>query len=74
MHKDSRVIIRLRTEVDKLLFVRREGEHYCCLGRVDAVAGDYDAHPIAIKLHLRDYEALAKTSGYFQEILRHVRK
>ncbi len=52
-----------------LLFVRLEGENYCCLGRVRWVAADVLCSPVKLKWELTDFDAFSETP-HFQKILR----
>jgi hypothetical protein len=52
-----------------LLFVRLEGENYCCLGRVRWVAVDLLGSPIKVKWELADFDSFQHTQ-HFKSILR----
>jgi hypothetical protein len=41
-----------------LLFVRREGEPYCCLGRLQCISADLKQHPIMMEFELLDHPLL----------------
>ena len=79
MHKDSPATQRLlaihangksnKTKDAILLFVRLEGEPYCCLGQVAMHASDVNVHPIAITWKLLQYSDL-KDRLNFQRILK----
>ena len=52
-----------------MLFVRIEGDAYCCLGQLFYVAVDLTCSPIAVKWELKDFSKL-QSKEYFREILK----
>jgi hypothetical protein len=52
-----------------LLFVRLEGENYCCLGRVRWVAVDVLCSPIKVKWELVDFDSF-RQRPHFKAVLR----
>ena len=52
-----------------LLFVRIEGEPYCCLGRLVYVGVDLTCSPIAMKWELKDFDKF-EHKDYFGNILK----
>ncbi len=74
MHAQSRLLQRVYTAGMKriepvLLWVRKEGEGYCLLGKLHCVAADLQATPIAIKWQLLDYDALMTNSVFFRTLV-----
>lgn len=51
-----------------VLFVRIEGENYCCLGRLQWVAIDLLSRPVKIKWELIDYDVFCDSS-HFKRVL-----
>ena len=51
-----------------ILFVRVEGENYCCLGRLKWVAIDLLSSPVKIKWELLDYDLFCN-SPHFKRVL-----
>lgn len=51
-----------------VLFVRIEGENYCCLGRLQWVAIDLLASPVKVKWELMDYDLFCN-DAHFKRLL-----
>ena len=67
--EDSKAALASRAET-VVLFVRLEGENYCCLGRLQWVAIDLLSSPIKVKWELTDYDTFAHTP-HFKRVLKH---
>lgn len=52
-----------------VLFVRVEGENYCCLGSLQWVAIDLLSSPVKIKWELMDYDLFCN-SPHFKRVLK----
>jgi len=77
MHEESEVIKRLikigqtsyKGDDQIILFVRKEGENYVCLGRLVHVDYNLDVSPVTFRWQLLDYESL-KGIDYFKSIIK----
>ena len=77
MHEDSEVIKRLITlgktsykgDDQIILFVRKEGESYVCLGRLVHVDYKLDINPVTFRWQLLDYDNL-KDIDFFKSIIK----
>jgi len=76
MHEDSEVIKRLiklgestyKGDENIILFVRKEGESYVCLGRLAHINYQLNVSPVTFKWQLLDYDTL-KDNVYFKSII-----
>ena len=76
MHEESEVIKRLiklgessyKGDENIILFVRKEGESYVCLGRLAHINYQLNLSPVTFKWRLLDYDAL-KHNIYFKSII-----
>lgn len=66
---DSKAVPNNRAET-VILFVRLEGENYCCLGRLQWVAIDLLSSPVKVKWELIDYDTFVHTE-HFKRVLKH---
>lgn len=55
---------RIKSEDAILLFVRMEGENYCCLGKVGIVGYNLSAHPVQMQLELLNYESICELDQF----------
>jgi hypothetical protein len=77
MHEESEVIKRLiklgqnsyKGDDQIILFVRKEGENYVCLGRLVHVDYNLDVSPVTFRWQLLDYDSL-KSIDYFKSIVK----
>ena len=77
MHEESEVIKRLikigqnsyKGDDKIILFVRKEGENYVCLGRLVHVDYNLDVSPVTFRWQLLDYDSL-KGIDYFKSIIK----
>lgn len=71
MSAESRLVQRLLTtsnDTTILLFLRFEGEPYCCMGRVSFVSYNLNVNPVAIKWKLLDFDDIVQ-KDYFKRVL-----
>lgn len=77
MHEDSEVIKRLialgqtsyKGNEKIILFVRKEGESYVCLGRLVHVDYKLDINPVTFRWQLLDYDNI-RNNDFFKSIIK----
>lgn len=55
---------KVKSEDSILLFVRTEGENYCCLGKVGIIGYNLSVHPIQIQLELLNYDSICNLDQF----------
>lgn len=69
INEDKASILSTKSSKETVvLFVRVEGENYCCLGRLQWVAIDLLSSPVKIKWELTDYDLFSNTP-HFKRVL-----